>query len=213
MRTALAVAGVAVLTCVWLAPLDRLAPGPFSAHMAVHMAVVAVAAPLLALGVAGSRLDPFRKFPRLAAPIPLSVLELAVVWVWHTPALHHAAHHSGAWFAVEQGMFLLSGLFLWLSLFGGEARITRNRCGAGVVALLLTSMHMTLLGALVALAQRPLYGRVHATARGPALSALDDQQLGGAIMIVAGGVAYILGGLWLSARLLRDGGAKAEANS
>ena len=71
------------------------------------------------------------------------------------------------------------------------------RAAAGVVALLLTSMHMTLLGALLALSPRPLYA--HA-GHGP--SALDEQHLGGAIMLGVGGVSYLAGGLWLSVRLL-----------
>jgi putative membrane protein len=66
------------------------------------------------------------------------------------------------------------------------------------VALLLTFMHMTLLGALLALSSRALYAHDHV---GPA--ALDDQHLGGALMLLGGG-AYLVGGLWLTARLLRS---------
>jgi putative membrane protein len=36
------------------------------------------------------------------------------------------------------------------------------------------------------------------------LTAIDDQHLGGAIMLLIGGVSYLLGGLWLTVRLLRD---------
>ena len=46
------------------------------------------------------------------------------------------------------------------------------------------------------------------------LSPLVDQQLGGAIMLLVGGLSYLAGGLWLTARLLRlpDGAASpAEA--
>ena len=39
--------GLLVLALAWLGPLGQLVPGPFSAHMAMHMAVVAVAAPAL----------------------------------------------------------------------------------------------------------------------------------------------------------------------
>jgi putative membrane protein len=169
--------------------------------MAVHMAVVAVAAPLLAAGVAGGRLDPVRRWPAAFPPVPASVLELLVVWGWHAPALHHLARHAPAWFAVEQATFLVSGLLVWLSSLGG-ARRGGNRTGAGVLSLLLTSMHMTLLGALLALPPRALYA--HA-ARGARLSPLDDQHLGGVIMLVVGGVSYLAGGLWLAAGILRRG--------
>ena len=71
--------------------------------------------------------------------------------------------------------------------------------GAGVAALLLTAMHMTLLGALIALSPRPLYQHAGGLA---ALTPIEDQQLGGAIMLVIGGVAYLAGGLWLMVELL-----------
>jgi putative membrane protein len=97
-------------------------------------------------------------------------------------------------------MFLLSGLLVWLSAFGSEARRSGIRAGAGIVALLLTSMHMTLLGALLALAPRVLYTHAAGAPGGP--SPLDEQHLGGAIMLGVGGLSYLAGGLWLSLRLL-----------
>ena len=194
------VAGLAVLGAAWLGPLPALAPRYFSAHMTMHMAVVAVAAPLIALGVSGGRLDLTHRYPALMSPIPASLLELLVVWAWHAPALHHAARSSLGGLVLEQGAFLLSGLLVWVAAFGSESARSGVRAGAGVVALLLTSMHMTLLGALLALAPRALY--THGTT-GEASSALEEQHLGGAIMLAVGGASYLAGGLWLSIRLLR----------
>lgn len=193
--------GLLILAAVWLGPLPQLARQAFCAHMLMHMGVVAVAAPVLALGVAGGRLDPVRKAPRLFAPIQASALELVVVWAWHAPALHHAARHDTGMLIIEQGMFFTVGVFVWLSAFGGDALNQRNRSAAGVVALLLTTMHMTLLGALLALTPRPLYAHLEGFSE---LTALADQHLGGAIMLLIGGVSYLLGGLWLMARLLRS---------
>lgn len=200
MRRALLVCGCLALAAAWLGPLPQLARRAFWAHMTMHMGVVAVVAPLLALGVAGGRLDPVRKTPKLFAPIPASVLELVVVWAWHAPALHHAARHSTAGLVAEQGMFLFVGLLLWLSACGGEAERRGNRTATGVVGLLLTAMHMTLLGALLALTPRPLYAHSGGFV---GLTSLEDQHLGGAIMLLSGGVAYLLGGLWLTSGLLR----------
>jgi putative membrane protein len=189
-----------MLAAVWLGPLPQLARQAFCAHMMMHMGVVAVAAPLLAVGVAGGRLDPVRKAPELFAPILASVLELVMVWAWHAPALHQAARDDTAALVAEQGLFLIAGLFVWLSAFGGDAWRRGNRTAAGVVGLLLTSMHMTLLGALLALTPRPLYAHMHGFA---GLTPLQDQHLGGAIMLLVGGISYLLGGLWLTAGLLR----------
>lgn len=110
-RRVLFVSGVLILGLVWLGPLPGLAQHSFSAHMLIHMGIVAVAAPLLALAVAGGRFDPVHKAPELFAPIPASLLEFVVVWAWHAPTLHHAARHASIAFVAEQGAFLVSGLF------------------------------------------------------------------------------------------------------
>jgi putative membrane protein len=205
MRRASLLLGLLTLAAAWLGPLPRASRHAFSAHMTMHMAVVAVAAPLIALGIAGGRLDPVPRAPAWFAPIPASLLEFAVVWAWHAPALHHAARHGVAALVLEQGTFLASGVVLWLSAFG--ARPHPERAAAGVIGLLLTSMHMTLLGALVALTPRLLYAHGHGMA---GAAALADQHLGGAIMLFVGGVAYLAGGIWLTASLLRGAEARTE---
>jgi putative membrane protein len=210
LRIIAAAAALAALAFVWLTPLAASLLGPFSAHMVTHMTVVAVAAPLLAFALAGTALDPLRRLPVPALAVPASLVELLVVWGWHAPALHAFARRSGVGLAVEQAMFLASALAVWLcvaardrsaSPSGAEVGASRahesgTTSAAGIVALLLTSMHMTLLGALLALAPRPLY-HTHAGA------ALADQQLGGALMLSIGGAVYLGGALVLAATLVR----------
>jgi putative membrane protein len=205
MRRTLLIPGLLILAAAWLGPLPQLAGRAFFAHMTMHMCVVAVAAPLIALGVAGGRFDPVRRAPTLFAPVPASILELVVVWAWHAPALHHAARHGAAWLVAEQMTFLLSGLLVWLSAFGGDEPRARPRRAAGVVGLLLTSMHMTLLGALLALSPRPLYAHAEGF---NSLTLVEDQHLGGAIMLLVGGISYLAGGLWLMVGLLRGAALK-----
>src|SRR3546814_5845462 len=101
-------------------------------------------------------------------PVAAMLAELVVVWGWHLPLLHHLAQVSTAAWLAEQASFLAVGLALWLSVLGGGAEYRRARQASGVIALLLTSMHMTLLGVLLTLAPRALYhhaaaeiGRAH----------------------------------------------------
>ena len=198
-------AGVLVLGAAWVGPLPELARNSFAAHMAMHMSVVAIACPLLALGIAGGPLDPLRGDIggwRLAvlSPYIASAIEFVVVWAWHAPGLHHLARHSDAGLMLEQGSFLAVGMLVWLSALGGE---TRERAAAGIGGLLMTSMHMTLLGVLLALASRPLYG--HGTAQTTfGLSPLEDQHLGGVVMLAVGGASYLIGALALLATLLAE---------
>jgi putative membrane protein len=203
--------GLVILALAWGSPLTGVGRQSFAAHMAMHMAVVALAAPLVALAVSGRELDPARARPRLFAPIPASIIELVVVWAWHTPALHHAARHETWAFVLEQGSFLAAGLLLWIAAVGGSREQVRSRGGAGVAGLLFTSMHMTLLGALFVLGTRPLYA--HASDASAGLSALKDQHLGGVIMLLVGGTSYLVGGLWLTAGLLRDSVAERRGVS
>ncbi|MGT2515078.1 cytochrome c oxidase assembly protein [Sphingomonas panni] len=191
MRRASLIAGLVLLPAGWLAAAQAGMVG----HMAGHMIAVAIAAPLLAFGLADSRFDPARRWPQTVTPLAMSLVELATVWGWHLPALRMLADTHLAAMIVEQAMFLLAGWLLWAAVLGTGP----DRRAAGVGALLLTSMHMTLLGALIGLAPRPLY---------PAMAhgmhdALADQQLGGVVMLMIGAASYFLGGLALLATLLR----------
>lgn len=189
--------GLALLALLWAGPLPAAAGHSFSAHMALHMGVVAVAAPLLAAGIAGTPYDPSPAHPILFGPLPASLVELVVVWGWHAPALHEAARSNAAVFALEQATFFLSGLLVWTACLGHAGASRTGRSLLGTLGLLLTSIHMTLLGALLAFAQRPLFG--HGDMHG-----LDDQQQGGIVMLLVGGASYLLGGLILMARIFRE---------
>lgn len=179
----------------------------FAGHMALHMGLVAVVAPLLAAWMAGGRLDPARRWPRSWParawwPLLASALEFLVVWGWHVPALHALARGNATVLLLEQASFLASGWLLWIAALGGGARHDRARIAAGALALLLTATHMALLGVLFATSNRVLYPHAGATAH-----ALQEQQLGGVLMLAIGGVAYLLGGLALLRRLLRGQGS------
>jgi putative membrane protein len=168
--------------------------------MARHLLLVAVAAPLLALALA-------RHAPGLAAavaarcpPIAASAVELVAVWGWHAPALHAAARHGGPMLVLEQATFLLAGLLLWITAYARRLQ--------GILALLVTAMHMTLLGVLLALSPRLLFDHHPA---GASLAPLADQELGGVLMLVVGGLAYLAGGLGLLAGLLESGTPQGAA--
>lgn len=198
-RRLLLMLGLATLAAVWLGPLPAMADRLFVGHMLMHVMVVAVAAPLLAIGLAGGRLDISSRVPLLFSPILASVIELFVVWAWHMPAMHHAARTSQTAQLLEQGSYLFVGLLVWLAAFGG---VRHKRALAGIAGLLLTSMHMTLLGVLLTMANRPLFE--HAGSALSGLSPLEDQHMGGVIMLAFGGSAYLIGGLYLLFDLLQD---------
>ncbi|WP_165217487.1 cytochrome c oxidase assembly protein [Affinirhizobium pseudoryzae] len=176
-------------------------PASFSIHMIVHMAVVTGVAPLLAVGISGTRYDLVSKSPILT-PLVASMIELVAVWGWHLPALRALAESAPFFRVLEQVTFLVAGLILWLSCFGGSGVGQEQRRLGGTLGLLFTSMHMTLLGALLSLSPRPLYGEGFVTCFGVPLSAGQDQQIGGVVMLMVGAAVYLAGGVTLLARTL-----------
>lgn len=190
------VLGAALLISLWNGPLPGMTGSSFAAHMTLHLLVVAVAAPLLALGLVEWRGRQSRAL-RMLDPLRASLLELVVVWLWHMPALHHAAKTRLLPFMVEQGSFLGAGLLFWLAVVGAVHHDHGRHAGTAVIALMLTLAHMTLLGALLSLSPRPLF--VHG---GDPLGALADQQRGGAIMLVVSAIVYAAAGLVVGHRLL-----------
>lgn len=204
LRHAQAISGAALLALLWFGPLPALSRHSFAAHMAMHMGVVALAAPLLAAAIADTRFDPARRWPRgwMAAPwwvLFASVVEFLLVWAWHAPVLHVLGRSSVAAMVLEQASFLGAGMLLWLAALGQGSVPSRERAAAGTLALLLTATHMTLLGVLLAMSSRVLY--VHAGHGDPG-DALHDQHVGGVLMLVIGGLSYMVGALVLLQRLL-----------
>ena len=95
--------------------------------------------------------------------------------------------------------FLVTALLFWWSLL-------RRSPGAAAGGLVLTMLHTSLLGALLALAPRVLYPAQTAAARLWGLSPLEDQQLAGLLMWVPAGTVYAGAALWFAARWIRGSG-------
>jgi putative membrane protein len=189
------VGGVMLLLVAWCGPLPILARESFTAHMTVHLLVVAGAAPLLAIGIAG-RHRACWDAAFAVSPIPAALVEFLVVWSWHAPALHHAAR-VGLWaFAAEQASFLVAGTLFWTAIVAAVRVEAGRGLAAAMGALAMTFGHMVWLGVLLSLSPRTLYEHGDA-------ATLHDQRLGGTVMLVVSGLVYVTAGLFVGRRLLR----------
>lgn len=190
--------GWAVLALALVSPLCNLSVALFSARVAQHLALTLVAAPLLALGMGRPRRG---GPPGLGAPTLAFALAL---WAWHLPAPYAATFRDDALYWAMHASLFGAALWLWRAL----ARRAADRPDAAALAGLVTAVHMGVLGALLTFAPRPLFP-VHAATTAPwGLSALEDQQLGGLLMWVPGGLVFaavLVLGLGLALR-----GARAE---
>lgn len=192
MKSASLTSGILIL--IASAGLTAFGGNAFALHMIVHMAIVAMAAPLIAMGIRGTSLDLSTRLTWIT-PLTASLIELVTVIFWHMPQIRLVADQSPIVTLLEQIAFLAAGLLLWLSCLSAPPL-------AGVGGLLFTSMHMTLIGVLLALAPRPLYGVGDVTCLGLPLSASADQQVGGVAMLLVGAVSYLVGGIALLYRLV-----------
>jgi cytochrome c oxidase assembly factor CtaG len=194
------------LAIAFASGLDAAAQRSLAAHMAQHVLLISVAAPLLVLGApiivtsyaldvpeSGRRLGLwFHRFGgmrRTALVVGAAfVLHTSAVGIWHLPAAYGAALTNPLLHAIEHASFLLTAMFLWWAVLGAGRRLAG---GAGVLVLFVVTLPMNALGLLMTLAHSPWYAAyTHHTSM---QTALDDQAVAGVIMWGFGGVATLVG--------------------
>ncbi|GGC45371.1 hypothetical protein GCM10011504_24780 [Siccirubricoccus deserti] len=193
----LLLAGWAALAAALLSPLCNLSVALFSARVAQHLVLLVAVAPLLALGLPLPR--------RAAAPGGLALAAAAfalALWAWHLPGPYGVTFRSDAVYWAMQLSLLGSGVWLWRGLLLGAAA----RPEAALLAGLATAAQSGALGAVLTFAPRPLFAEHATTTLAWGFSPLEDQQLGGLLMWVPGGIAFAAVSLLaLGPALIRDG--------
>jgi putative membrane protein len=221
--------GLAALFAALVSPLDAAAEASFAVHMAQHMLLVVVAAPLMVLGnfgvVALTALPgpvrvplgrsfasaPLRRLRAWLFAVPLATaLHGVVLWLWHAPRLYEAALADPLVHYLEHLTMFATAVVFWWSALGARRRGMLGY-GAGVGALFLTMLHTGLLGILITLAPAPLYATYAGGTPWASLSPLEDQQLAGIVMLIPGGIVYLVGGLALLAAWLAAAEARTPA--
>lgn len=174
-------AAVAVLLVAFVSPLCALSSALFSARIAHHLLLVAVAAPLIAVALAGA-------LPGGGGRLPLTLLataHAAVFWLWHAPGPYvWSLSHPAAYWLMELTL-LATAVAFW------RAALDPGRHAAGLLALVATMAHMGLLAAVLTFAGSPLYAPHLTTTQAWGLTPLQDQQVAGLLMWTAGAVPYI----------------------
>lgn len=208
-RAAAGGAGLLALFAALVSPLDTAAGALFAAHMAQHLLLVLVAAPLLVLGLpvpVGLWALPlaWRKMAarawRRAGWLRALWLELTrpavawsaatlAFWLWHLPALYQAALRDPLWHGLEHLSLFGSAWLFWWALLGPRAARRLPR-GAAVLYLFASSLQGSVLGALLTFSARPWYGDYAARTALFGLTPLQDQQLAGLIMWLPAGLIY-----------------------
>ena len=198
-------AGTLILAALWLSPLPVLSQRIFSIHMALHLAVIVIAAPLIGYGLS-RRLPPLTGLREAINWGFLAALaDMVIVWGWHVPLLHDLAGRSLPALYLQQLSFLVAGLAVWTVVFTAAWREAR---AVAALVLFLTFMHMSMFGVVITLAPALLYDPSLCLG-GFGLSGLDDQRLGGILMAIAGGMPYLCGTAFLVYRFLEGDASTA----
>src|SRR5262249_46270135 len=124
------------ILCVFLAlgsPIEPFSALLLEIHMAQHLLLMMLAAPLLWLSAPLFPLlrglpEPIRVYwaapllrarfvrnvtTRLTHPFTALVIYCVVTWLWHVPVLYEVALESVAWHYVEHACFLAASLLFW----------------------------------------------------------------------------------------------------
>ncbi len=217
--------GLAAVAMALLSPIDRLGAQLFAIHMIQHELLMLIAAPLLVIGrplplfLWALTQDLRAKAARFALSRPLQamwtvllspivawLLHALALWVWHVPQFFDAALRNAAVHDAQHLTFLLAALVFWAAMI--ETR-NREQQGAALIYLFTTTVHTSVLGALITFATQPWYGAYLNTPASWGLTALEDQQLGGLIMWVPGSLVYVGVALALLLRWIRASDATA----
>lgn len=174
-------AGWALTSLALICPVCPLSVALFSARVGQHMFLVAVAAPLVALGWPQAETSDSAARWR---PILAAGAFAAALWTWHSPAPYVATFQSTSVYWLMHITTFGAALVLWRSIFGAW----RQSLEGAAAAVIVTVLQMGVLGAVITFAARPLYAPHLYTAPSWGLSALQDQQLGGVIMWVPAAV-------------------------
>ena len=191
----------AVAVAVVGAPALLLATlGPLATQMAIHIALMSVAAPAAAVFLVCTGFVPARFSRWLWAA---TAAQLLLLWGAHAPAAHDAVMMTPLLEGGLRAAFFLSALVFWLAIASRRAGPPWQE----ILALLATGKLACLLAALLVFAPRTLYADGHHTAE------LNDQQLAGLLLLAACPLGYVAAAIVLAVRMLADLPASGEALS
>ena len=215
--------GAVLLIIALLSPLEALSSALLSAHMVQHILLIAIAPPLLVLGKpefawlwalpphwrrAVARHGSLRSLLAIlspcARPIPAALIHMATLWIWHSPMLFDAAVASDGLHWLEHVLFFGTALLFWRAVI--KAHSGREAAAAALIACFITLLQSGLLSALLSFAREALYHAPDTMEWG--LTALEDQQLAGAIMSLPMCAIYLAAGLIMALRLLTPRGSE-----
>jgi putative membrane protein len=185
-------AGMVAILAALVSPIDRLGDDYlFSAHMVQHLLLGDIAPLLILLGLTRGILRPAtrrlmrieRALGPLANPATGIVLWLLLMYLWHIPALYDAATEHALVHLLEHTSFFVAGVALWWPLIQ-PVPMRRRLTGLQPVAYIASAKAgMAALGIYLTWSATAIYPYYEHTPRIWGLTPVEDQNVGGAIML------------------------------
>lgn len=169
----------------------------FSAHMVQHLILTMLFPPLLLYGTPAAVARRIVRAPWLVRlgrwftrPVVAAAVFVAPIALWHLPAFYEAALRHHNLHVLQHVVFLTTAVLMWWPVLSPLPELPRAPYPAQLLYLFLLGIPMSLVGALITLADRVLYPFYAEAPRVWGLEVLADQQIGGLIMWVLGGLIF-----------------------
>ncbi len=228
-RLAAFVSGLFVIWVALGSPLATLDHQLLTIHMAKHLLLMAVGAPLIILGAPAlpllcglpkwflrrslllrSRTPPLLGH-FLGNPVFCWLAGTIAVIAWHIPTLFQLGLSSNTWHILEDACFLSAGLLFWWPIVRTGPRDAKGPQWSMPLYLFLATVPCDILSAFLTFCGRVVYPSYLSTACIFSLSPLQDQECAGALMWVCVTFAYLIPAVVITMQILSPGVAHREA--
>ena len=209
-----------------LSPVDTLSDDLLTVHMAQHLLLVAVAAPLLAASgigtlalraashdVRATYLLPFlhsRVVTMLTFPVVGWLAFIGVMWGSHFTTLYNTALLDDGVHALEHLLYLGAACLFWWPLVSPDPLRWRLHPGARLMALIAAMPPMSFLAVTIISASAPLYAAYLGRTDAFGIDALSDQRVAGSFMWIAGDLSLLIPAAYVLLLLVRHEEAETK---
>lgn len=195
--------GVLVLTIAVASPIDYIGETYlFSVHMFQHSLLIFVIPPFFIFGIPNWLSNFFFRTEGLGKilkffvhPIPACFFFNSMLILWHFPSLYEFALRDSAVHLLEHLSFTIVSIFMYWPLLGPSPNGKSLHYGLKILYILAVNIGQLPLYGVLTLSETVLYPTYAEAPRYfPTVGPLEDQVLGGVVMMLIGSV-FMFGGL------------------
>ena len=173
----------------------------FSAHMVQHLVLQLIWAGMFLMSMPPWLLRPLIKHPTmrkvaawLTRPVHAFFLYNGVTWLWHFPPMYNLALEAHEFHITEHLLFMSTAVIFYWPLLSPLKELPRPSHGTQLMYVFANMAAMKSLGVFISMQNEVIYTYYLKAPRVWGLTAISDQQIGGMLMWLPGGL-LLWGGL------------------